>query len=171
MCLLSTYDPARRNKRFKDYFTKSEDQNQISALDLIPVKFRQIAFNGFRGEVENVSTNQRSGGNLDFPIGPKNTSLVEDVVFLILVKFRQILFSGFRGKDKNASDNQTQGCHLYFLIGLKNTKLVEDVVFLPSVKFRQIPFCGFSGNIQMSKPIRDRGGHLSFPIIRKIQTW
>ena len=28
------------------------------------------------------------GGHLDFPIGPKNTNLVEDVEFLLPVKFR-----------------------------------------------------------------------------------
>ena len=28
---------------------------------LLPVKFRGIPFNGFRGEVENVSANQRPG--------------------------------------------------------------------------------------------------------------
>ena len=38
---------------------------------LLLVKFRLIPFSGFRGEVENVSANQRPGGHLVFPIGPK----------------------------------------------------------------------------------------------------
>ena len=42
---------------------------------LLPVKFRSIPFSGFRGEVENVSANQRPGRPSCFPIGPKNTSL------------------------------------------------------------------------------------------------
>ena len=36
------------------------------------------------------------GGHLVFPIGPKNTNLVEDIEILLPVKFRWILFSGFR---------------------------------------------------------------------------
>ena len=41
------------------------------------------------------------GGHLVFPIGPKNTNLVEDIAFLLPVKFCLILFSGFRGEVKN----------------------------------------------------------------------
>ena len=33
---------------------------------LLPVKFRKIQFGGFRGEVENVLSNQRPGGHLFF---------------------------------------------------------------------------------------------------------
>ena len=40
------------------------------------------------------------GNHLVFPIGPKNTNLVEDVEILLPVKFRWILFSGFRGEVK-----------------------------------------------------------------------
>ena len=41
------------------------------------------------------------GGHLVFPIGPKNTNLVEDVEIYHPVKFRQIPFSGFRGEVEN----------------------------------------------------------------------
>ena len=46
---------------------------------------------------------------LFFPIGPKNTNLVEDVEILLPVKFRWILFSGFRGEVGNVSANQRPG--------------------------------------------------------------
>ena len=49
------------------------------------------------------------GGHLGFPIGPKNTNLVEDVEIYLPVKFRQIPFSGFREKVKNVSANQRPG--------------------------------------------------------------
>ena len=49
------------------------------------------------------------GGHLVFPIGPKNTNLVEDVEILLPVKFHWILFSGFRGEVKNVSVNQRPG--------------------------------------------------------------
>ena len=49
------------------------------------------------------------GGHLVFPIGPKNTNLVEDIKMLLPVKFRQIPFSGFRGEVENVSANQRPG--------------------------------------------------------------
>ena len=73
---------------------------------LLPVKFRWIPFSGFRGEVENVSANQRRGGHLVFPIGPKNTNLVEGVEILLPVKFHWIPFSGFNREVENVSANQ-----------------------------------------------------------------
>ena len=41
------------------------------------------------------------GGHLVFPIGRKNTNLVEGVEFLLPVRFRWILLSGFRGEVEN----------------------------------------------------------------------
>ena len=49
------------------------------------------------------------GGHLVFPIGPKNTNLVEGLEILLPVKFRWIPFSGFRGEVKNVSANQRPG--------------------------------------------------------------
>ena len=49
------------------------------------------------------------GGHLVFPIGPKNTNLVEDIEILLPVKFRSIPFSGFRGEVENVSANQRPG--------------------------------------------------------------
>ena len=41
------------------------------------------------------------GGHLVFPIGPKNTNLVEGIEILLPLKFRWILFSGFREEVEN----------------------------------------------------------------------
>ena len=49
------------------------------------------------------------GGHFVFPIGPKNTNLVEDVEILLPVKFRWILFIGFRKEVENVSANQRLG--------------------------------------------------------------
>ena len=49
------------------------------------------------------------GSNLVFPIGPKNTNLVEDLEILLPVKFRWIPFSGLRGEVENVSANQRPG--------------------------------------------------------------
>ena len=78
------------------------------------------------------------GGHLVFPIGPKNTNLVENVKILLLVKFHQFPFKGFKGKVENVSANQKPGrpsC-FFFPIGPKNTNLVEEVEILLPVKFR-----------------------------------
>ena len=49
------------------------------------------------------------GGHLVFPIGRKNTNLVEGFEILLPVKFCWILFSGFREEVKNVSANQRPG--------------------------------------------------------------
>ena len=49
------------------------------------------------------------GGHLVFPIGPKNTNLVEDVEILLPVKFGCRPFSGFRGEVENVSANHRPG--------------------------------------------------------------
>ena len=137
------------------------------------------------------------GGHLVFPIGPKNTNLVEGFEILLPIKFCWIRFSGFRGEVENVSANQKpgrpscfsdrpekhklgiglwdlascqislnfgsavseekskmsqpisgQGGHLVFRIGPKNTNLVEGVEILLSVKFRWIPFSGFREEVE-----------------------
>ena len=76
------------------------------------------------------------GGHLVFPIGPKNTNLVEDVEILLPVKFRQIPFSCFRGEVENVSANQRPGRQSCFSNGPENANLVEDVEIMLPVKFR-----------------------------------
>ena len=76
---------------------------------LLPFKFRWIPFSDFRGEVENVSANQRPGRSSCFFRSAQNTNLVEDVEFLLPVKFRWIPFSGFRGQVENVSATQRPG--------------------------------------------------------------
>ena len=49
------------------------------------------------------------GDHLVFPIGPKNTNLVEEVETLLPVKFLRIAFSGFKGEVKNVSVSQRPG--------------------------------------------------------------
>ena len=75
------------------------------------------------------------GGNLVFPIDPKNTILVEDIEILLPVKFCRIPLSGFRGEVENVSANQRPGRPSCFSDWPKNTNLVEDVEILLLVKF------------------------------------
>ena len=63
------------------------------------------------------------GGHFVFPIGPKNTNLVEGVKILLPVKFRWILFSGFREEVENVSANQRPGRPFCFSDRLEKHKL------------------------------------------------
>ena len=47
------------------------------------IRFYQIMFRGYRGKVKNVSANQRPGRHLCWPIGPRNTNVVQSVEYLI----------------------------------------------------------------------------------------
>ena len=49
------------------------------------------------------------GSHLGFPIGPKNTNLVEHIEVLLPVKFRRIFFTGLREEVKSVSANQSSG--------------------------------------------------------------
>ena len=60
-------------------------------------KVNQVSSNyvqGLQGKgKKNVSANQRLGRHLCWPIGPRNTNVVQSVEYLIHVKFARILFS------------------------------------------------------------------------------
>ena len=153
------------------------------------------------------------GDHLVFPIGPKNTNLVEDVEILLPVKFRWIPFSGFRGNVENVSANQRPGRPSCFSdrpekhkLGRGRWGLASCQVSLNSVQrfqrrsrkclsqsearaailfFRSarktqtwkrtlrscflssfVEFCSAVSEekSKMSQPIRGQGGHLVFPI-------
>ena len=87
------------------------------------------------------------GGHLVFPIGPKNTNLVEDIEILLPVKFCRIPFSGFR-EVENVSANQRPGRPSCFSDRPEKHNFVEDIEILLPVKFRRIPFDGFRGEVE-----------------------
>ena len=88
------------------------------------------------------------GRHFVFPIGPKNTKLVEGVEILLPIKFRRIPFTVSEEKSKMSRTIRGQGGHLVFQIGLKNTNLVEGVEIMLPIKFRWIPFSGFRGEVE-----------------------
>ena len=92
--------------------------------DLASCQVSSNSFHSFRGEVENVSANQRPGQPFCFfPICLKNTNVVEDIESLLPVKFRWIPFSGFRGEVENVSANQRPGRPFCFSDRPKKHKL------------------------------------------------
>ena len=65
------------------------------------------------------------GGHLVFPIGPKNTYLVEDDEILLSIKFHWIPFSGF-WEVENVSANQRPGGSSCFFDRLEKRKLGRE---------------------------------------------
>ena len=128
---------------------RHKNTNLVEDLEiLLPVKFLPIRF---RGEVKNVSANQRPGRPSWFSDRPEKHKLGEYIEILLPVKFRRIPLSGFREEVKSVSANRARGGHLVFPIGPKNTSLVEDIEILLSVKFSWILFSGFRGEVKNVK--------------------
>ena len=76
------------------------------------------------------------GGHVVFPIGMKNTHLVEDVEILLPVSYVEFHSALSEEKSKMSQPIRGQGGHLVFPIRPKNTNLVEDVEIMFPVKFR-----------------------------------
>ena len=125
--LVFLFPPARQNI------------NSVEDVEILfPVKFCKIPFCGFRGEVENVSANQRPGRPSQFSDRPeKNINLVEDVEILFFFFSSVVEFHSAISEEKSKMSQPIRGQsdHLVFPTGPKNTKLVEDVEILLAVKF------------------------------------
>ena len=111
---------------------------------ILPVKFRWIPFSGFRGEVENVSVNQRKGRPSCFSDRPEKHKTWQRTMRSCFLSSCVKLRSAVSEKISNMSQPiRGRGDHLVFPIGPKNIYLIEaDEIMLP-VKFRWIPFSGF----------------------------
>ena len=90
-CQISMNSVQRFKKRSRKCLSQSEaraaivyfgskNTNLVEDVEiLLPVNFRWISLVGDRGEIENVSTNQRRGRQSSFSDRPENTNLVEHV--------------------------------------------------------------------------------------------
>ena len=79
------------------------------------------------------------GGHLDFPIGPKNTNLVEDVEIQDHPASCQVSSASvqrFQRRSRKCLRQSEARATIFSPIGPKNTNLVEDVEILLHVKFR-----------------------------------
>ena len=128
---------------------------------LLPVKFRWLLFSGFRGEVENVSANQRPGRPTCFSdqfekhkLGRGRWDLASWQVSLNSVqRFR-------RSSRKCLNQSEARAAILFVPIGPKNTNLVEDIEILLAIKFCWILFSGFRGEVE-NVPANQRPGRPS----------
>ena len=111
--------------------------------------FCWIPFSSFRGEVENVSANQRPGRPSCFSDPPKkHKTWLRTLWSCFLSSFVQFRSAVSEEKSKMSQPIRVQGGHLVFPISPKNTNLVEEVEILLPVKFGWIPFSGFRGEVE-----------------------
>ena len=126
-----------------------KNTNLVEGVDiLLPVKFRWIPFSGFRGEVQNVSANQRPGRPSCFSDRPEKHKLGRGHWDLASSQVSLNSVQKVSEKLKMSQPIRGQGGHLVFRISPKNTNLVEGVDILLPVKFRWIQFSGFRGEVQ-----------------------
>ena len=151
-----------------------KDTNLVEDVDiLLPVKFHWIPFSGYRGEVKNVSANQRPGPPSCFSNRPVKHNLGRWHWDLVSCQVSLNSFQRFQRVRKMSQPIRGQGSHLIFLVSLKNTNLVEEVETLLSVKFCWILLSGCRGEVEnvsanqrpgLPQPIRGQGRHLVLPI-------
>ena len=128
---------------------------------LIQLHSAWIPLSGFRGEVENVSSNQRPGQLSCFSDRPEEHKLGRGRWDLASHEVSLNSVQRFKRRSRKClSQSRGQGGHLVFPIGPKNTNLVEDVEILLPVKFRWIPLSGFRGEVE-NVSSNQRPGQLS----------
>ena len=116
---------------------------------LLPVKFHWISFSGFRGEVENVSANQRPGRPSCFSDRPEKHKLGRGHWDLASCQVSLNSVQRFHRRSRKClSQSEARAAILFFPIGPKNTNLVEGIEILLPVKFIRIPFSGFTGEVE-----------------------
>ena len=140
---------------------------------LLPVKFPWIPFSSFRGEVENVSANQRPWRTSCFSDRPEKHKLGRghwDLASCYVSLNSVQLFK--RRSRKCLSQSEARSAILFFPIGPKNTNLVEDIEILLPVKFHWILFNGFRGDVENVSTNQRPGRPSCFSrSARKTQTW
>ena len=133
---------------------------------LLPVKCRWILFSGFRGEVENVSANQRPGRPSCFSDWPEKHKLGRGRWYLASC---HVSFNSYSAvseeKSKMSQPTRGQGGHLVFLDRPEKHKLCRGRWDLASCQVSLNSVQRFQRRSRKClKPIRGQGGYLVFPI-------
>ena len=137
-----------------------KNRNLVEDIEiLLPVKFRWILFRIFKGEVDNVSANQRPGRSSCFSDQHDKHRMVEDIEILLPVMF---LLIPFNGEVENVSSNQRLRWPSYLSDRPEKHKLDrghwDNASCQVSLNFSAVA----EKKSKMSQPIRGRSGHLVF---------
>ena len=132
---------------------------------LLPVKFRWILFSGFRGEVENVSVNQRPGRPSCFSDRPEKHKLGRGYWDLASCQVSLNSVQRFQRKSRKCLSQSEARAAILFFRSARKTQTCKRTLrscFISSfVKFRSAVS---EKKFKMSQPIRGQGGHLVFQI-------
>ena len=102
------------------FFRSARKTNLVEDIEiLLPVKFRWIPFSGFRGEVENVSANQRPGRPSCFSDRSKKHECVKGLWDFASCPIYVVFRSAVLEKSNMSQPIRGQGGHLGFPIGPK----------------------------------------------------
>ena len=132
---------------------------------LLPVKFRWIPFSGFRGEVENVSANQRPGRPSCFSYRPEKHKLGRGRWDLASCQVSLNSVQWFQRRSRKCLSQSEARAAILFLRSARKTQTWKRTLrscFLSSF----VEFCSVVSEekSKMSQPIRGQGGHFVFPI-------
>ena len=100
--------PANQRPGRQSCFSDQPEKHKLGRghWDLASCQVSLNSIQRFQRSRKCLSQIRGQDGHLVFPIGPKNTNLVEDIEILLPVMFRWIPFSGLRGEVENVSTNQ-----------------------------------------------------------------
>ena len=131
------------------FWSARKNTNLVEDVEiLLPVKFRWIPFRGFRGEVENVSANQRPGRPSCFSDRPEKHKLCRGHCDLASCQVSLNSIQRFQRRSRKClSQSEARAAILFFRSAKTNTNLVEGVDILLPVKFPWIQFSGFRGEV------------------------
>ena len=136
--------------------TNKEDDVEI----LLPVKFSWIRFSGFRGEVENVSANQRPGPPSSFSHRPEKHKFGRGCWYLSSCQVSLNSVQQFQRRIRKClSKSDVRAAILFFRLSEKY-KLGRGCWYLHSCQVSSISVS--EEKSKMSQPIRGQGAILFF---------
>ena len=139
---------------------------------LLPVKFRWIPFSGFRGEVENVSANQRSGRPSCFSDRPEKHKLGRGCWDLASCQVWLNSVQWFQRRSRKCLSQSEAGAAILFFWSARKTQTWKRTWrswFLSS--FVEFHLAVSEEKSKMSQPIRGQAAILFFRSTWKTQTW
>ena len=135
---------------------------------LLPVNFRWIPLSGFRGEVENVSDNQRPGRPSCFSDRPEKHKLGRGRWDLASCQVSLNSIQRFQRRNQKCLSQSEARAAILFFRSARKTQTWQRTLrscFLSSfVEFRSVVS---EEKLKKSQLIRGQGGHLVFPISPK----
>ena len=142
--------PIRGQGGHLDFPIGPKNTKMVEGVEIfLPVKFHWIPFSGFRGEVENVSANQRPGRPSCFSDRPKKHKLGRGHWDLASCQVSLNSVQRFQRRSRKClSQSEARAAILFFRSAQKTQNLVKGVEILLPVKFRWIPFSGFREEVE-----------------------